>query len=61
MRQHQQPTGGDRIEIYAMKQAGKSQRQIASQLGVHSAIISREMPDGKYRTTQMPFFSSKWP
>jgi len=43
MRKYKQLTEEDRIEIYAMKQAGKSQRQIASQLDVHSATISREL------------------
>jgi IS30 family transposase len=43
MRQYQQLTEEDRIEIYAMKQAGKSQTAIAQYLGVHPSTISREL------------------
>ena len=43
MRQYQQLTEDDRIEIYAMKQAGKTQRAIAQRLGVHPSTISREL------------------
>jgi len=43
MRQYQQLTEEDRIEIYAMKQAGKTQRTIAQCLGVHPSTISREL------------------
>lgn len=43
MRQYQQLTEEDRIEIYAMKQAGKSQRAISQRLGVHFSTISREL------------------
>jgi len=35
MRQYQQLTDEDRIEIYAMKQAGKNQTPIAKHLGSH--------------------------
>ena len=43
MRQYKQLTEEDRIEIYAMKQAGKQQKQIATVLGVHPSTISREL------------------
>ena len=43
MRQYQQLTEDDRIDIYAMKQAGKTQRDIARHLGVHPSTISREL------------------
>ncbi len=43
MREYRQLTEDDRIEIYAMKQAGKEQKQIASQLGVSPSTISREL------------------
>jgi len=43
MREYRQLTEEDRIEIYAMRQAGKKQDEIASQLGVHSSTISREL------------------
>ncbi len=43
MREYKQLTEEDRIEIYAMKQAGKQQKQIAKVLGVHPCTISREL------------------
>ena len=43
MRQYRQLTEEDRIEIYAMKQAGKEQNKIAAKLGVHPSTISREL------------------
>ena len=43
MREYQQLTEEDRIEIYAMKQAGKKQNKIAAKLGVHPSTISREL------------------
>ena len=43
MRKYRQLTEDDRIEIYAMKQAGKQQNQIADALGVHPSTISREL------------------
>ena len=43
MRQYRQLTEEDRIEIYAMKQAGKEQKDIAALLGVHPSTISREL------------------
>jgi IS30 family transposase len=43
MRQYQQLTEDDRIEIYAMKQAGKTQRTIAQHLRVHPSTVSREL------------------
>ncbi len=43
MRQYRQLTEEDRIEIYAMKQAGKEQSKIAVELGVHPSTISREL------------------
>jgi len=43
MRKYRQLTEEDRIEIYAMKQAGKEQNKIAVKLGVHSSTISREL------------------
>ena len=43
MREYRQLTEEDRIEIYAMKQAGKQQKQIAMRLGVNPSTISREL------------------
>ena len=43
MREYRQLTEEDRIEIYAMKQAGKDQNKIAAKLGVHPSTISREL------------------
>ena len=43
MRQYRQLTEDDRIEIYAMKQAGKTQTYIADRLGVHRSTICREL------------------
>lgn len=43
MRDYRQLTEEDRIEIYAMKQAGKQQKQIAIRLGVNPSTISREL------------------
>ena len=43
MREYRQLTEEDRIEIYAMKQAGKQQNKIAAKLGVHPSTISREL------------------
>ena len=43
MREYRQLTEEDRIEIYAMKQAGKEQNKMAAELGVHPSTISREL------------------
>jgi IS30 family transposase len=43
MRQYRQLTDEDRIEIYAMKQAAKQQKNIAVKLAVHPSTISREL------------------
>ena len=43
MREYRQLTEEDRIEIHAMKQAGKEQNKIAAKLGVHPSTISREL------------------
>jgi IS30 family transposase len=43
MRKYRQLTEEDRIEIYAMKQAGKKQNKIAAALGVHPSTVSREI------------------
>ncbi|MBW7991074.1 MAG: IS30 family transposase [Planctomycetes bacterium] len=43
MREYRQLTEEDRIEIYAMKQAGKEQNMIAAELGVHPSTITREL------------------
>jgi len=43
MREYRQLTEEDRIEIYAMKQAGKEQNKIAVELGVHPSTVSREL------------------
>jgi IS30 family transposase len=43
MREYRQLTEDDRIEIYAMKQAGKEQNMMAAELGVHPSTISREL------------------
>jgi len=52
MREYRQLTEEDRIEIYAMKQAGKEQNRIAAKLGVHPSTISRELS----RNTGMKIF-----
>ena len=43
MKHYRQLIEEDRIEIYAMKQAGKKQKQTAARLGVHPSTISREL------------------
>ena len=43
MREYKQLTEEDRIEMYAVKQAGKPQDQIAAVLGVHPSTINREL------------------
>ena len=43
MGEYSQLTDEDRIEIYAMKQAGKQQNQMAAVLGVSASTISREI------------------
>jgi len=43
MRQYRQLTEDDRIEIYAMKQAGKTSVPIALRLGVDRSTIFREL------------------
>ena len=43
MRTYAQLTEVDRIEIYALLQAGKPQRQIAAALGVAPSTICREL------------------
>ena len=43
MREYKQLTEEDRIEIYAMKQAGKQQNQMATALGVSPSTVSREL------------------
>ena len=43
MRESRQLTEEDRIEIYAMKQAGKQPKQMANRLGVNPSTISREL------------------
>jgi IS30 family transposase len=43
MREYRQLTEEDRIEIYAMKQAGKEQKMMAAKLGLHPSTISREL------------------
>ena len=43
MREYRQLTDEDRIEIYAMKQAGKDQNKIAVALGVAPSTVSREL------------------
>ena len=43
MREYKQLTEEERIEIYAMMQAGKQQNMIAAELGVHPSTVSREL------------------
>ena len=43
MREYKQLTKEERIEIYAMMQAGKQQKIIAKALGVNPSTISREL------------------
>ncbi|MFC1783826.1 IS30 family transposase [Planctomycetota bacterium] len=56
MREYRQLTEDDRIEIYAMKQAGKQQKDIAKTLEVHPSTIGRELKHHAgqrgYRTRQ---------
>jgi IS30 family transposase len=60
MRQYQQLTEDDRIEIYAMKQAGKTQRTIAGNLGVHPSTISRELERNTGRRGYRPKQAHHW-
>jgi len=48
MREYRQLTEEDRIEIYAMKQAGKEQNKIAAKLGVHPSNKIRLPPNWAY-------------
>jgi IS30 family transposase len=43
MRSYRQLTEEDRIDIYAMTQAGKTRRHMAQCLGLHPSTISREL------------------
>jgi len=43
MRSYQQLTQEQRYQIYALKQIGHKQTEIANELGVHKATISREL------------------
>ena len=43
MRAYRQLIEEDFIEIYAMKQAGKEQNQIAAALGIYSRTVSQEL------------------
>lgn len=43
MRSYQQLTQEQRYQIYALKQIGHNQTEIANELGVHKATISREL------------------
>ena len=43
MKEYKQLTMDDRIEIYRLKQEGKSKRAIAKALGVHPSTIGREL------------------
>jgi IS30 family transposase len=43
MRSYRQLTEEDRIDIYAMKQAGKTRRHMAQRLGLHPSTLSREL------------------
>lgn len=54
MREYKQLTEEDRIEIYAMKQAGKQQNQIAAVLGVSPGTISRELARNSGRRGYRP-------
>jgi hypothetical protein len=49
MREYQQFTEEDRIEIHAIKQAGKEQNKTTLTLDVHPSTISREL-SGKIPT-----------
>lgn len=60
MRQYRQLTDEDRIEIYAMKQAGKTQRSIAERLGVHPSTISRELARNTGRRGYRPKQAHRW-
>ena len=57
MREYGQLAEEDRIEIYAMKQAGKKQNMIAAELGVHPSTVSRELS----RNTGMRGYRPKQP
>ena len=60
MRQYRQLTEDDRIEIYAMKQAGKTQRAIGEHLGVHPGTISRELARNTGQRGYRPKQAHRW-
>jgi IS30 family transposase len=60
MKQYKQLTEEDRIEIYAMKQAGKTQRDIARNLGVHPSTISRELARNTGQRGYRPKQAYRW-
>ena len=49
MRKYRQLTDDDRIEIYAMNQAGKQQNMMAAVLGVSPSTVSRELLGVPYK------------
>jgi len=60
MKQYRQHTKEDRIEIYAMKQAGKTQRSIAEHLVVHPSTISRELTRNTGSRGYWPKQAHRW-
>ena len=56
MKQYRQLTEDDRIEIYAMKQAGKTAADSAFRLGVDRSTIYRELERNSGRRGGCPSF-----
>ena len=60
MKPYKQLTEDDRIEIYAMKQAGKTKRAIAQKLGVHPSTITRELDRNTGKRGYRPKQAQHW-
>ena len=60
MRQYRQLTQEDRIEIYAMRQAGNNQTEIARHLGVHRSTVSRELLRNTGQRGYRPQQAHRW-
>lgn len=60
MREYKQLTEEDRIEIYAMKQAGKEQNMIAIKLGVHPSTISRKVAQHLIDLIETGSYNAPW-
>jgi IS30 family transposase len=60
MRHYKQLTQEDRIEMYAMKQAGNNQTEMAQHLGVHRSTISRELARNTGQRGYRPQQAHRW-